>query len=134
MGDYFEHWLALGRREGVKLPKVFCVNWFRKDEEGKFLWPGYGENSRVLAWIFGRCQGTARAEETPIGLVPSLGAGGIDRQGLEVSEKALARLLAVDPEAWKAQLPQIREHLARFGDRLPPELRAQLRALEERLG
>jgi phosphoenolpyruvate carboxykinase (GTP) len=132
MGDYFGHWLALGAREDVKLPKIFYVNWFRKDEDGKFLWPGYGENSRVLAWVFRRCQGTAEADETPIGSVPS--AGAIDTEGLDVSEQAMAQLLAVDSDGWKAQLPQVREHFARFGDRLPPELAEQLQALEERLG
>ncbi|HEY5318108.1 MAG TPA: phosphoenolpyruvate carboxykinase (GTP) [Solirubrobacteraceae bacterium] len=132
MGDYFAHWLKLGRREGAKLPKVFYVNWFRKDADGGFLWPGYGENSRVLAWVFRRCEGTAEAEETPIGLVPT--AEGIDTEGLNVYDDALAELLAVDPEAWKAQLPQVQEHLERFGDRLPPEVGAQLRELEARLG
>jgi phosphoenolpyruvate carboxykinase (GTP) len=132
MGDYFGHWLALGAREDVKLPKIFYVNWFRKDEDGKFLWPGYGENSRVLAWVFRRCQGTAEADETPIGSVPS--AGAIDTEGLDVSEQAMAKLLAVDSDGWKAQLPQVHEHFARFGDRLPPELGEQLQALEERLG
>jgi phosphoenolpyruvate carboxykinase (GTP) len=134
MGDYFGHWLELGKREGVKLPKVFYVNWFRKDLEGKFLWPGYGENSRVLAWIFRRCEGIARADETPIGLVPSISADGIDTEGLDVSEEALAELLAVDPELWKQQLPQLREHFKRFGERLPSELWAQLQVLEDRLG
>jgi phosphoenolpyruvate carboxykinase (GTP) len=132
MGDYFGHWLAVGRREGAKLPKIFYVNWFRKDEDGKFLWPGYGENSRVLAWIFRRLEGAAGADETPIGLVPSPGA--IDTEGLDISDEAMAQLVAVDPDGWKAQLPQVREHFARFGDRLPAELAEQLRALEERLG
>jgi phosphoenolpyruvate carboxykinase (GTP) len=132
MGDYFGHWLELGRGEDVKLPQVFYVNWFRKDDDGKFLWPGYGENSRVLAWIFRRCEGTGEAQETPIGLVPAPGA--IDTEGLDISEEAMAELLSVEPEEWKAQLPQVHEHYARFGDRLPPELAAQLRALEDRLG
>jgi phosphoenolpyruvate carboxykinase (GTP) len=134
MGDYFGHWLALGHREGAKLPKIFYVNWFRKDEEGNFLWPGFGENSRVLAWIFGRCEGNALAHETPIGLVPSTSAEGIDTRGLDISEEAMAQLMSVDPDEWKAQLPQLQDHFARFGDRLPAEIRAQLRALEERLG
>jgi phosphoenolpyruvate carboxykinase (GTP) len=133
MGDYFGHWLALGRREGAQLPKIFYVNWFRKDAAGKFMWPGYGENSRVLAWIFRRCEGTAPTEETPIGLVPQAGAG-IDLDGLDVSDDTMAELLAVHPEQWKAQMPQVREHLERFGDKLPRELAAQLSALEERLG
>jgi phosphoenolpyruvate carboxykinase (GTP) len=132
MADYFAHWLEIGRREGANLPKVFYVNWFRKDAEGKFLWPGYGENSRVLEWIFRRCDGSADAEETPIGYVPARGA--IDTDGLKVSADAMAELLNVGPEEWKAQLPQVKAHLALFGDRLPDELRAQLQALERRLG
>jgi phosphoenolpyruvate carboxykinase (GTP) len=132
MGDYFGYWLSIGRREGAKLPKIFHVNWFRKDEGGRFLWPGYGENSRVLAWIFRRCEGTADAEETPIGFVPK--PGGIDTDGVDVTPDALAQLEAVDPDEWRAQLPQIHEHFAKFGDALPDELRAQLGALEEQLG
>jgi len=132
MGDYFAHWLEVGRREGAQLPRIFYVNWFRKDEEGHFLWPGYGENSRVLAWIFRRCDGSATGEETPIGLVPT--SDGIDTEGLDISGDALAELLSVDPEQWKQQLPQLREHFERFGDQLPPELWAELQALEERLG
>jgi len=132
MGDYFGHWLNIGRREGAKLPKIFHVNWFRKDEGGRFLWPGYGENSRVLAWIFRRCEGTADAEETPIGFVPQ--PGGIDTDGVDVTPEAMTQLEAVDSDEWRAQLPQIHEHFAKFGDALPDELRAQLAALEERLG
>jgi phosphoenolpyruvate carboxykinase (GTP) len=132
MGDYFGHWLNIGRREGAKLPKIFHVNWFRKDEGGRFLWPGYGENSRVLAWIFRRCEGTEDAEETPIGFVPK--PGGINTEGVDVTTEAMAELEAVDPDEWRAQLPQIHEHFAKFGDALPPELRAQLDALEKRLG
>jgi phosphoenolpyruvate carboxykinase (GTP) len=133
MGDYFGHWLKIGEREGAKLPKVFYVNWFRKDEHGKFLWPGYGENSRVLAWIFRRCEGTANAIESAIGLMPTLGEGGIDTDGLDLSPEAMAKLLAVDPELWKQQLPQVHGHFAQFGDELPSALRAQLEALEQRL-
>jgi phosphoenolpyruvate carboxykinase (GTP) len=134
MADYFGHWLEIGRREGATLPKIFYVNWFRKDDDGKFLWPGFGENSRVLAWMFRRCEGAAEGVETEIGIVPPVGDGGIDTSGLDISEEAMSQLLAVDPEAWKQQLPQMREHYARFGDRLPPEMRAQLEALEQRLG
>ena len=134
MADYFGHWLEIGRREGAKLPKVFYVNWFRKDDDGKFLWPGFGENSRVLAWIFRRCEGAAEGVETEIGIVPPVGHGGIDTSGLEISEEAMSQLLEVDPEAWKQQMPQMREHYARFGNRLPAEMRAQLKALEQRLG
>jgi phosphoenolpyruvate carboxykinase (GTP) len=132
MADYFSHWLSIGAREGAQLPKLFYVNWFRKDDDGKFLWPGFGENSRVLEWVFRRCDDAADAEDTPIGRVPARGA--IDTEGLSVSEEDMADLLEVDPEQWRAQLPQVREHLARFGDRLPDELRAELAALEERLG
>jgi phosphoenolpyruvate carboxykinase (GTP) len=133
MGDYFKHWLTVGRREDVRMPKVFYVNWFRKDDDGKFMWPGFGENSRVLAWIFGRLTGDAQAEETPIGLVPAAGEGGIDTDGLDVSAETMAKLLEVDTDGWLTQLPQMREHLARFGDKLPPELTAQLDGLEQRL-
>ena len=134
MADYFAHWLEIGRREGAKLPKIFYVNWFRKDEDGKFLWPGFGENSRVLAWIFRRCDGAAEASETEIGMVPPVGQGGIETAGLDISEDAMSQLLEVDPALWKQQLPQMHEHYARFGDRLPDEMRAQLEQLEQRLG
>jgi phosphoenolpyruvate carboxykinase (GTP) len=133
MGDYFAHWLSVGRRRDAKLPRIFYVNWFRKDEDGKFLWPGFGENSRVLAWIFGRLTGEAEAVQTPIGMVPPAGRGGIDTEGLDVSEQTLDELLAVDPEAWSLQMPQFKEHYAEFGAKLPDELRSQLQALEDRL-
>ena len=110
---------------------MFYINWFRKDDDGRFLWPGFGENSRVLAWIFRRCDDDAEAIETPIGLVPS--PDGIDTDALDVSSEDMEQLLAVDPELWKAQLLQVHEHFARFGDQLPPELREQLDALEKRL-
>jgi phosphoenolpyruvate carboxykinase (GTP) len=132
MGDYFRYWLETGRREGADLPKIFMVNWFRKDDEGKFLWPGFGENSRVLAWIFDRCDDRGDADETPMGKVPPEGA--LDTSGLDLPEGALAKLLEVDPDEWREQLPQLREHLDSFGDKLPDELRAQLEALEQRLG
>jgi phosphoenolpyruvate carboxykinase (GTP) len=131
MARYFGHWLESGRREGAKLPKIFCVNWFRKGEDGRFLWPGYGENSRVLEWVFRRCDDDAAAVETPIGYVPAPDA--INTDGLDVSNEQMSELLAVEPELWKAQLPQVREHLARFGDHLPHELRSQLEQLQQRL-
>jgi phosphoenolpyruvate carboxykinase (GTP) len=133
MGDYFAHWLRVGHKQGAKLPRIFYVNWFRKDAGGRFLWPGYGENSRVLAWVFGRVTGEAEAVETPIGFVPTIGEGGINTQDLDVSDETMAQLLEVDPEGWQAQLPQMKEHYAEFGDRLPAELRDQLDALEQRL-
>jgi phosphoenolpyruvate carboxykinase (GTP) len=134
MADYFAHWLQIGRREGAQLPRLFHVNWFRKDEDGKFLWPGFGENSRVLAWIFRRCDDAAEAVETEIGLVPPIGEKGIPVEGLKIGDEAMAKVLDVDAEEWRQQLPQMHEHYARFGDRLPSELREQMKALEERLG
>jgi phosphoenolpyruvate carboxykinase (GTP) len=132
MADYMGHWVGIGREgDAHKLPRIFYVNWFRKDEDGKFLWPGFGENSRVLAWIFRRCDGEAEAVESPIGLVPPPGA--IETDGLPIDEQALAKALAVDPDQLREQLPQVQEHLAKFGERLPDELAAQLRALEQRL-
>jgi phosphoenolpyruvate carboxykinase (GTP) len=133
MGDYFGHWLKVGRREGAKLPLIFYVNWFRKDEDGKFMWPGFGENSRILAWIFGRVIGDAAAVQTPIGLVPPIGQGGIDIDGLDLGQETIAKLLEVDPEQWTLQLPQIKAHYAGFGDKLPTELSDQLLALERAL-
>ena len=133
MADYFRHWLEIGRRDGAKLPRIFYVNWFRKDEDGKFLWPGYGENSRVLAWIFRRCQGNAQALDTAIGLVPPVGDGGIDIQGLDVTPESMAKLLEVDIDGWRQQLPQMHEHYAEFGAKLPAELHAQLDTLELRV-
>jgi len=115
------------------MPRIFHVNWFRKGQDGKFLWPGFGENSRVLAWIFRRCEGKAEAVETPIGLVPPVGEGGIETDGLEVTPEAMRELLEIDVDGWREQLPQAKEHLATFGDRLPAELAAELKALEQRL-
>jgi phosphoenolpyruvate carboxykinase (GTP) len=131
MGDYFAHWLKTGRRQGAKLPKMFMVNWFRKDDDGRYLWPGFGENSRVLAWIAERCDDQGGAEATPIGLVPA--ADAIDVSGLDLPEGAMEKLLDVDPSEWREQLPQVRDHFATFGGKLPPELAEQLRSLEERL-
>jgi phosphoenolpyruvate carboxykinase (GTP) len=133
MGDYFAHWLRIGAREGARLPKIFYVNWFRRDADGRFLWPGYGENSRVLAWIFDRCGGAASARETAIGYLPEVGAGGINTTGLDVSEADMRELLTVDVDGWRAQLEQVEEHFAKFGDRLPDALRSELAALRERL-
>jgi phosphoenolpyruvate carboxykinase (GTP) len=132
MADYFAHWLKAGEREGAELPRVFYVNWFRKDADGKFLWPGFGENSRVLEWVFRRCEDAADAVETPIGLLPAKGA--IDTAGLNISEEAMRDLLSVDEDLVKQQLPQVKEHLAKFGNKLPPQIAAQLEALEQRLG
>src|SRR3954451_15105867 len=108
MADYFEHWLKLGQREGAQLPKMFHVNWFRKNDDGKFLWPGFGENSRVLAWVFNRCDDAAEAVDTPIGRVPA--ADALPTEGLDLGAEQLQELLKVDPEEWKSQLPQVHEH------------------------
>ncbi|HWX87632.1 MAG TPA: phosphoenolpyruvate carboxykinase (GTP) [Solirubrobacteraceae bacterium] len=133
MADYFAHWLEIGKQaDPAKLPKIFYVNWFRKDEKGRFLWPGYGENSRVLAWVFARCAGHGAAVETPIGVMPPVGPEGLDTSGLDISDEDIAELLRVDLAEWKAQLPHFHEHLGKF-DRLPRELHAQLSALEQRL-
>jgi phosphoenolpyruvate carboxykinase (GTP) len=134
MADYWAHWLSLENREGAKLPKIFYVNWFRKDENGKFMWPGYGENSRVLAWIFNRLEGTAKAHDTEIALLPEVGEGGIDTTGLDVTEEQMKTLLSVDVEGYKGQLDQLREHYAKFGDDLPAALAGELDGLAKRLG
>jgi phosphoenolpyruvate carboxykinase (GTP) len=133
MADYFEHWLEIGEKaDASKLPKLFNVNWFRKDEDGRFLWPGYGENSRVLAWIFRRCDGSAEAVETPAGLVPAEGA--IETEDLDVTSEQMAELLKVEHEDFRRELPAVHEHFAKFGDRLPEEVRKQLKRLEDALG
>jgi phosphoenolpyruvate carboxykinase (GTP) len=131
MADYFAHWLKAGEREGAELPRIFYVNWFRKDADGKFLWPGFGENSRVLEWVFRRCEGTADAVETAIGLLPAEGA--INTEGLNIDEAAMRELLSVDEDLVRQQLPQLKEHLATFGDKLPTALSRQLAELEQRL-
>jgi phosphoenolpyruvate carboxykinase (GTP) len=132
MGDYFKHWLEMGETGGDKMPRIFYVNWFRKNEQGKFVWPGFGENSRVLKWVFERCAGTTDATETPIGLLPTEDA--LDTNGLDVSDADMKVLMAVETENWKAELPSIEEHFAKFGDKLPQGLRDELDGLRERLG
>ncbi len=133
MGEYFEHWLEMGRRGDIaKLPRIFYVNWFRKDDEGNFLWPGFGENSRVLEWVFRRCDGEVDAVETAIGNVPR--TEDLNTAGLSLEAGALEDLLTVDEAKLRAELPQVEEHLQRFGDGLPAEVRAQLDSLKARLG
>jgi phosphoenolpyruvate carboxykinase (GTP) len=133
MADYFSHWLDIGAgADPEKLPKIFYVNWFRKDKDGRWLWPGYGENSRVLEWVFERVSGKGEAVETPIGLVPAKGA--INTDGLDVSDDDMDTLLNVDSDEWKAEVPSIRAHFATFGDKLPAALADEVDKLEEHLG
>lgn len=132
MGDYFAHWLEMGQNADTsKLPKIFYVNWFRKDADGGWLWPGFGENSRVLKWIVERVSGKGEAVETPIGYLPASGA--IDTSGLGTSDEQMEELLNVDVEEWLNEIASIREHYERFGDRLPAVLSDELAALEARL-
>ena len=131
-GDYFNHWISVGKdNDASKLPRVFYVNWFRRDDEGGFLWPGFGENSRVLKWIVERIDGQAAAVETPIGHVPAPGA--LDTDGLDLSEERLAAALEVDVEEWRAELPQIQEWFEKFGEDLPAVLWTELDGLRARL-
>ena len=131
-GDYMNHWLDIGKAtDAQNLPKLFWVNWFRKGDDGSFLWPGYGENSRVLKWVLERVEGTADAVDTAIGRVPT--PDGIDISGLDISPELLAELLKVDNEAWRGEIPLIEEHFAFIGERLPSELADELRELEKRL-
>ena len=131
MGDYFGHWLKMGQKAGAKLPGIYFVNWFRKDERGKFAWPGYGENSRVLKWIFERLDGKAEAVDTPIGRVPTRAS--LDLSNLDISESALNLLLTVDPEIWAKEAALIPEFYEGFGDHLPKGLWAEYEALLGRL-
>jgi len=132
MGDYFGHWLNVGKKhEQSKLPKIFYVNWFRKSAEGKFLWPGYGDNSRVLKWAFERIDGKAEAVETPIGLMPTKGS--MDLEGLKIDGSAMDELLRVDRDAWTKEVDSINEHFAKFGDRLPQGMKEEVQNLRTRL-
>ena len=130
--DYFAHWLGMEKAtDPAKLPKIFFVNWFRRDDDGRFLWPGFGENSRVLKWVFERVNGDADAIDTPIGKLPTKQS--LDTDGLEIDEADLDTILSVDVDGWKSAVPQIREHFARFGDRLPDVLNDEVDALEAKL-
>ena len=132
VGDYFAHWLKLGEQaDADKLPKIFYVNWFRKGDDGHFMWPGFGENSRVLEWVFRRCDGDVEAVETPIGFVPAPGSLNVD--GLDIDAADLEALLTVDESAVAAEIDQVRGHLDSIGDSLPGTLRDELAALEQRL-
>ena len=133
VGDYINHWIEIGKVEkSNKLPELFWVNWFRKDENGEFLWPGFGENSRVLKWILDRIDGNAQAVDTPLGLLPEI--DGIDTSGLDVDNHAMEKLLEVNSESWNREVPLIEEHLSSIGERLPVEMTSQLNDLKSRIG
>jgi phosphoenolpyruvate carboxykinase (GTP) len=132
-GDYLAHWIAMGKdNDASKMPRIFYVNWFRRDADGGFLWPGFGENSRVLKWVLERIDGQAEAVETPIGPVPTPDA--LDTEGLDITREQLEAALRVDVEEWKAEIPQIEEWFAKFGDALPTTLWTELDGLKARLG
>jgi phosphoenolpyruvate carboxykinase (GTP) len=131
MGDYFAHYLTIGQKTGARLPKIFYVNWFRTDEHGKFLWPGYGENSRVLKWVAERCDDKVNSVETPIGRLPA--PSDLDLKGLDLPRANLDKLLNVDIDGWLAEVPLIREYFAKFSDRLPAGLKQEIDDLERRL-
>jgi phosphoenolpyruvate carboxykinase (GTP) len=132
MGDYFAHWLEIGEAtDADKLPKLFWVNWFRRGDDGSFLWPGFGDNSRVLKWVVERVADGGDAVDTPIGRVP--GDGAIDTSGLDVDAATLAKLVEVDADSWHQELPHLEEHYRSLGDHVPTELREQLTELEKRL-
>jgi phosphoenolpyruvate carboxykinase (GTP) len=131
MGDYFAHWIRMGT--AVKNPpKIFHVNWFRQDADGKFIWPGFGENMRVLRWVLDRCAGTGKAVESPIGMLPTVDA--IDRSGIDVDDATMKELVAVSKDDWKKEVEGVGEFFAKFGDRLPVEMERQRNALAKRLG
>ena len=130
--DYFAHWLAIGKAtDPNRLPRIFFVNWFQRSDDGRFLWPGFGENSRVLKWIFERVDNETDAIDTAIGRLPTKSA--LDTDGLDISDADLEALLSVDASGWHAAVPQIREHYAQFGDRLPAQLQMAVDDLEARL-
>lgn len=131
MADYFEHWLEMGEKLGDKAPKIFNVNWFRTDDDGKFIWPGFGDNMRVLMWILGRCDGSANAVETAVGYEPT--ADDIDLTGLDIDKETLEGLLSVDKKLWKTEVEGIREFYKKFGEKLPKELMTELETLEKNL-
>jgi phosphoenolpyruvate carboxykinase (GTP) len=131
MADYWSHWIKMGEREGAKLPRIFYVNWFRKNDAGKFIWPGFGENSRILKWVFERCEGTANAVETPIGNLPGL--DDLDFSGLDLDEPSKANLLRADIDGWLQEIPSIFQYYEQFGEQLPEQLLAQASHLQKQL-
>jgi phosphoenolpyruvate carboxykinase (GTP) len=132
MGDYIQHWLDMGNKLGEKAPRIFYINWFRKSDEGKFLWPGFSDNSRVLKWMCQRVEGKVGAMETPLGQLPK--EGDLDLKGLDINPEDIKELMEIDIEAWRAELPDIEKHFAQFGDRCPEKIKNQLEELRKRLG
>jgi phosphoenolpyruvate carboxykinase (GTP) len=132
MADYFGHWLQMGKKLGAHAPKIFFVNWFRKGANGKFLWPGYGDNSRVLKYIVERIEGRDVGNRTAVGVLPK--AGAIDTSGMDISQETMAELTKVDVEGWKKEAAGVEEFYKKFGDRLPKELKGELEGLRKRLG
>ena len=131
VGDYLKHWLDMGERGGDKMPEIFYVNWFRKDGEGNFMWPGFGENSRVVKWIIDRLEGRAGVEETPIGLLPR--PEDFDIEGLDLDPETLKAVAAYSPEEWRAEAPRIKEWFDSLGDKVPAALYEQLEQLNRAL-
>ncbi len=131
MGDYFKHWLNIGRRAGAQLPLIFSVNWFRKSKEGKFLWPGFGENARVLKWCFERIEGKAAGERSPIGWLPKKGE--LDTTGLNIEKEQLDVLFEIDKEGWGNEVERLRGYFSQFEPHLPAEITNELELLKKRL-
>ena len=131
MADYWQHWVDISQMPNVQLPRIYYVNWFRKDANGKYIWPGFGENSRVLKWIFERCEGSANAEETPIGNLPTMDS--LDLSGIDLDQDEIAQLLRVEIDGWLSEIPLIEAYYAQYGDRVPQALRQELYSLRERL-
>jgi phosphoenolpyruvate carboxykinase (GTP) len=131
MGSYFQHWFDMGDKLGEKAPRIFYVNWFRKSSDGKFLWPGFSDNSRVLKWMCDRIDNKVDAQESPIGLLPI--EGDLDLKGLDIPSEDMNELMTVDPAEWKAVIPEIEQHFATFGERLPERLKKQLAEYKARL-
>ncbi|MEE8452076.1 MAG: phosphoenolpyruvate carboxykinase domain-containing protein, partial [Thermoguttaceae bacterium] len=132
MAEYWAHWFSMGDKLGDKAPSIFYVNWFRTSDDGRWLWPGFGDNSRVLKWMCERVEGKVDAKETPIGYMPQ--DGGIDLEGLDISAQDMAELLTVDTKALNEDLADAEAYLAKFGDKVPARLKAQLDAQKTRLG
>ena len=131
MADYWQHWVDISKMPYVQLPRIYYVNWFRKDANGKFIWPGFGENSRVLKWIFERCEGSADAQETPIGNLPTMDS--LDLSGIDLDQDEIAQLLRVEIDGWLSEIPLIEAYYAQYGDRVPQALRQELSSLRQRL-